>query len=287
MVSVILPTYNRAAFIAESVQSVLQQTYSDLELIIVDDGSDDETESIIKSIADKRIYYYKLPHTGHIGKVKNFALQKAKREYIAYMDSDDIWIKNKLEKQLPLFKENPSIGYSITDMAIFKDKNILKPYCYSFQNIIEYKNVFNLIKKNAFVIFTPTIVAKRKCLDYIGPFDEMMPTGVYHYSVRLAHYFDAGIIYEPLLLRRLHNSNTNELMQYDEYIKTFEYLYHNKMVEKKYLHKTKAFTYYKVGEIYKNKGNIKQARKNYLKSLIYKPFSPRRLFSFLNTWFNL
>lgn len=285
MVSVILPTYNRATFITESVQSVLQQTYTDLELIIVDDGSEDATESIIKSIQDERIRYYKLPHTGHIGKVKNFALQQAKREYIAYMDSDDMWTNDKLEKQMALFTENPSIGYSITDMTIFRGKDILKPFCYSHQNIIQYKNVFDLIKKNAFVIFTPTIVAKRKCLDQIGPFDEQMPTGVYHYSVRLAYYFDAGIIYEPLLLRRLHDTNTNEQMQYDEYIKTFEYLYHHKMVEKKYLNKTKALSYYKVGDIYRKRGNIKQARKNYLKSLLYKPFSLRRIFHFLSIYF--
>lgn len=104
LVSVIIPTYNRAHLIKRSVMSVLNQTYSNLELIIVDDGSIDNTEEVVKSINDDRAIYIKQPNQGACA-ARNNGINHAKGEFIAFHDSDDVWHQDKLEKQLETLRK--------------------------------------------------------------------------------------------------------------------------------------------------------------------------------------
>ena len=105
LISVIIPTYNRAHLIKRSVDSVLNQTYKNLELIIVDDGSTDNTKEIIDSINDNRIVYVKQENQGACA-ARNKGIDLAKGKYIAFQDSDDTWLLNKLEKQINTLKKN-------------------------------------------------------------------------------------------------------------------------------------------------------------------------------------
>lgn len=105
LVSVIIPTFNRESTIGRSIQSVLDQTYDSLELIIVDDGSTDRTEEIVSSISDDRIRYVKLDKNSGACVARNQGIELAKGEYIAFQDSDDAWDKNKLAKQLFMMSE--------------------------------------------------------------------------------------------------------------------------------------------------------------------------------------
>src|SRR5688572_27262369 len=100
LISVVIPTFNRAHLISEAIESVLAQSYPNWELIIVDDGSTDETQSLIRNFSDTRIRYFRIEHSGSFGTVRNFGIQASKGEYIAFLDSDDIWDPMKLEKQL-------------------------------------------------------------------------------------------------------------------------------------------------------------------------------------------
>lgn len=104
LVSVIIPTYNRAHLIKRSAMSVLNQTYGNLELIIVDDGSTDNTEEVVKSINDNRIIFIKQPNQGACA-ARNNGIDHAQGEFIAFQDSDDEWHVDKLEKQLKCLKE--------------------------------------------------------------------------------------------------------------------------------------------------------------------------------------
>src|SRR6059058_3320007 len=99
-ISIIMPTYNRAAYIGETIRSILTQTYQNWELIIIDDGSEDNTEDLVKRIGDERINFYKAGRIAVNGKIKNMGLEKAKGELIAFIDSDDLWAETKLEKQV-------------------------------------------------------------------------------------------------------------------------------------------------------------------------------------------
>lgn len=104
LVSVIIPTYNRAHLIKRSATSVLNQTYSNLELIIVDDGSTDNTEDVVKSIGDDRVIYIKQQNQGACT-ARNNGIDHAQGEFIAFQDSDDVWHEDKLEKQIKCLKE--------------------------------------------------------------------------------------------------------------------------------------------------------------------------------------
>jgi teichuronic acid biosynthesis glycosyltransferase TuaG len=106
LVSVIMPTYNCAPYIVETIRSVQSQTYENWEIIIVDDCSTDNTESIVESINDKRIRYFKNSKNSGAAVSRNFALREAKGRWIAFLDSDDLWAPTKLEHQLRFMVEN-------------------------------------------------------------------------------------------------------------------------------------------------------------------------------------
>jgi teichuronic acid biosynthesis glycosyltransferase TuaG len=108
LVSIITPTYNSAKFIAETIQSVQNQTYQNWEMIIVDDYSTDETEKLVLDLAEKdsRIRFYKLNQNLGTGVARNHALEHSKGKYIAFLDSDDLWMPEKLKKQVCFLEEN-------------------------------------------------------------------------------------------------------------------------------------------------------------------------------------
>lgn len=106
MISVIIPTYNRARTLEKAINSVLAQTYKDIELIIVDDCSKDDTQDIVSSIEDDRLKYIKLEKNSGANYARNMGISEANGEYIAFQDSDDIWRKEKLELELKFMLEN-------------------------------------------------------------------------------------------------------------------------------------------------------------------------------------
>ncbi len=106
LVSVIMPSWNTAKFIGKSIQSVLKQTYENLELVIVDDCSTDNTDEIVKSFSDPRIRYYKNKKNSGAAVSRNRAIREAKGEWIAFLDSDDLWKPEKLERQIVFMKQN-------------------------------------------------------------------------------------------------------------------------------------------------------------------------------------
>lgn len=111
LVSIIMPAYNCADFIAESIRSVLAQTYTNWELLIVDDCSTDKTAEVIASFADPRIHYQRNTHNMRAAATRNEAIKIAKGRYIAFLDSDDLWLPDKLEKQIAFMQAH---DYSMT-----------------------------------------------------------------------------------------------------------------------------------------------------------------------------
>ena len=111
LVSIIMPSYNTAPFIEETIQSVLNQTYTNWELIIVDDCSTDKTDEVLQTIIDDRIHYYKNEVNSGAAVSRNIALREARGQWIAYLDSDDLWMPDKLEKQIRFMEDN---GYAFS-----------------------------------------------------------------------------------------------------------------------------------------------------------------------------
>ena len=114
LVSIIMPTYNCAKFIKETIESVLNQTYENWELVIVDDCSNDNTEEVVERFNDKRIKYHKLEKNSGAAVARTTAMKMATGNYMEFLDSDDLWKKDKLEKQLDFMKKN---NYNFTCTA--------------------------------------------------------------------------------------------------------------------------------------------------------------------------
>ena len=121
-IDIILPNYNSSQFILDTIKSISRQTYKNWKLIIVDDFSDKETKNILKKISKKKnIQVFFLNTNRGAGFCRNFAIKKSKSPYIAFIDSDDIWKKNKLEKQINFMKKNNFL-FSYTDYETFGKK---------------------------------------------------------------------------------------------------------------------------------------------------------------------
>ncbi len=146
LVSIIMPSWNTARWIAESIQSVINQTYENWELIIVDDCSTDNTDKIVSEFNDKRIVYLKNEKNLGAALTRNRALQQAKGEWIAFLDSDDLWTPNKLQKMISFMNDNK---------YVFAYHN--------YEKIDEESNAMNVF------VTGPKIVTKRKMYHYGYP----------------------------------------------------------------------------------------------------------------------
>ena len=114
LISVVIPTYNRVTLLQKSVSSIVAQSYSNWELVVVDDGSTDGTADFIRGMGDPRISVLEMPHSGHIGGLRNIGVQAGSGEWIAFLDSDDVWMPNKLELQLE------ALAKSNSEMVLWK-----------------------------------------------------------------------------------------------------------------------------------------------------------------------
>ena len=200
-VSVIIPTYNRAHLIGRAIKSVINQTYQDFEIIVVDDGSTDNTEEIVKSFNDPRIRYIRHEKNKGEAAARNTGIEAAKGKYIAFQDSDDEWFPEKLEKQMKIFEGASSrLGIVYTSMYRidkegrkhdFKTPTIMPEDGLVYRRALDYQ-VLN--------IGIGTAVVRRTCFNTAGMFDEQLQYFVdLEFFIRSAKHFYFYHINEPLI----------------------------------------------------------------------------------------
>lgn len=208
-VSVILPNYNGSAFLKRSIESVLNQTYKNLELILVDDASTDNSKEIIESFHDNRIKAIYLPQNGQICAALNLGLNVAKGEYIARIDSDDIWEKNKLEKQIRFLSNNEKAGACFTYVELIDaEENIVSSEFNDIYNM--FHTAFNTQKDWLhFFVFHgnclshPSAVIKRSVLEEVGYYNlAFVQAQDYELWMRIAVKYNLCVIPEELVKYR-------------------------------------------------------------------------------------
>lgn len=223
LISVVIPTYNREKTILRALNSVLGQTYSNIEVIVVDDGSTDATVQIVGNCADKRIRLICLSRNQGANRARNVGISEAKGEYVAFQDSDDEWMADKLEKQLAYMLQTAVKAVYCPYILFDAGKTRIIPECYMDLDRCE-KNVAEVLKKIN-IVGTPTLMVKRELFSEIGMFDEGMKRRQdYEFMIRLVKKEPLGYVEEPLVkayrMEQSISSNTHLILE--AYARIFE-----------------------------------------------------------------
>ncbi len=236
-VSVCIPVFNGKAYLRECIQSILAQTYTDFELVVVNDASTDNSEKIIQSFSDPRIKYH--TNERNLGLVGNWnrCLQLASGEYICIFHQDDIMLPGNLEKKVALLDSNQNVGIVYSDTAVI-DQNGHKKQDHWFNPIspnidfIRPGRLFTeLMFKNLNLVCCPSVLARRACYEQAGGFDQRLPFSCdMEMWMRLSLFYDVAYLAEPLMKYRFHESNMTK--KYYELDLIHIYLCKKMLVEK-------------------------------------------------------
>jgi len=275
-VSVIIPTWNRAATIVDAVKSVLAQTYTHLEVIVVDSGSTDNTCELLKPFVDgKTVRLIKSEHWGAAA-ARNVGLAHAKGELIGFCDSDDMWLPKKLELQVALMERHPEIGLAYTDGMVVRGARIETPSYFSQRPPHRGMVFHDLLEQN----FIPnvSVVVKKRCLNEIGGFDERVSTSEdYALWLRFCHRFQVGYVNEVLVKVHRHDENLtrDDGLVFQNHLKTLDAVRNDSVVEipGSVLRRAYANTYRKMGYHFLLRKQFSLAKKVLRKSWAKDPLS--------------
>lgn len=208
-VSVVVPSFNRLRFLRPAIDSVCAQTFTDWELIIADDGSELETRQYLQSLENPpRVTVVWLPHTGRPSIVRNAAVRRAAGEYVAFLDSDDLWAPTKLDRQIGTLRARPTCRWSYTAfVGVDACGNPLPEE--ARRRWVPYDgDIFEQVATTRAAIRTPSVLASRELIVRAGGFDEAMTAAEdYDLWLRLALYSEVAIVDEPLVYVRHHDEN--------------------------------------------------------------------------------
>jgi glycosyltransferase involved in cell wall biosynthesis len=202
-VSIVMPTFDRLQFLPPAIESVFAQTLTDWELIIADDGSGEDTRAYLRSIADARVRVLGLPHSGRPAVARNAALRAARGEYVAFLDSDDLWLPRKLELQVASLRRQPARRWGCTAFALVDAAGLPVAAVRAGWPAVS-GPVRDRLLTDA-VIATPSVIAARSLLEQVGPLDEeLVMNDEGDLFLRFAAVSELDGVDEPLTLVRRH-----------------------------------------------------------------------------------
>jgi glycosyltransferase involved in cell wall biosynthesis len=228
-VSIILPTYDRLEFLRPAIDSVFAQIFGDWELLIADDGSGADTREYLRTLDDPpRIRVIWLPHSGRPSVVRNAALREAQGEYVAFLDSDDLWLPKKLQTQIASLRCHAARKWSYTKFALVDGSGgptaSATARCWAAPSgwILE-----PLLKEQT-VIALPSVVVSRRLLEELGAFDEeLVMCEDDELWFRLAAHSEVDGVDEPLTLIRRHGQHSgNDIIAWQDRRRVFEKVLH-------------------------------------------------------------
>ncbi|MBK9174076.1 MAG: glycosyltransferase family 2 protein [Blastocatellia bacterium] len=206
LVSVIIPNYNYAKFIQRTIKSVLAQTYSNIEIIVIDDGSTDGSLRVLEEFGDKVMTI--VQNNQGVSRARNRGFEASSGEFIAFLDADDLWLPQKIERQISCFQEDEMLGFVHCSMTLIGPNE---------EPIADITNGSSGFIADAFLRFEgegavvgagSTGIVRRVVFSEVGGFDPEMSTAAdWDFCYRIARRHKVGFVTDPLVLYRVHNSN--------------------------------------------------------------------------------
>jgi glycosyltransferase involved in cell wall biosynthesis len=271
-VSVVLPTYNSASTLRKSIDSVLIQTHKNLELIIVDNFSNDNTEKIISTYRDDRIKYFKFNNNGIIACSRNFGVKKSKHDIIAFIDSDDIWIDEKLEKQLQIMNDKQIFFVSSEIIPIGESKRFYTPMQFNTKNYYSKYQFDDLVQYN--MVTTSSVILTKKIFNENSGFSESEEFKFiedWEFWIRISKNYCLLKMNEKLVYYNIEfKKNRNQLQIEINKLKILDL--HQNFIRKKIYKKSLSNIQFAIGKEYLQKSVIKSLKYN-LKSFYTFPIS--------------
>jgi glycosyltransferase involved in cell wall biosynthesis len=197
-VAVVIPCYNSASCLARALDSVFTQTYRDYRIYVIDDGSTDDTEAVLRSYADRTVCV-RQNHAGQ-GAARNHGIRLSNSAFVAFLDADDEWLPNKLERSIEILRRDARIGLVYSDCST----SGTGPFAGS-----HFARIGTPASGRVFVqmldhcnVFTPTVVVRRECLEDVGPFNETLAVGEdLNMWLRIAARWEFAVAMEVLAIR--------------------------------------------------------------------------------------
>jgi len=283
LVSVIIPAYNRAEFTVQCVESVLNQTYTNIEVIVVDDGSTDDTSKKLDPYKNRITYIHK--ENGGACSARNVGLQTAHGEYIALIDCDDLYLPDKIELSVRYLQRYPQYGMVHTNLYyVDENKRILKQGGWGknrFKGWIKEKLiVVNLISNT-------TVLIHRDCFEKVGLFNEdLFPPADWDMWLRICEHYPVGYIEKPLAMYRV-TSNWNvrffERVGEEEKFVLDHFFDRNPDVSKRIKNKAYSRLHFTMAKYYVIEDNDEKTKEHLLLSMALNPLNIKVNIMFLYT----
>lgn len=278
LVSVIMPSYNHEKYISDAIESVLNQTISDFELIIIDDASKDKSEEIIKAYEkkDNRIRAFFHKENRGIARTMNEGLEKAEGKFIALFSSDDVWVKDKLKKQLEVLERNEDIVVWSEGLIIDAQGNLTGETFTQKHGALKRKKsgyIFEELLKGNYIC-GQSVIFKRENIEGIRYNEQLKYLNDYKFMLDLARRYEFYFIPEPLVMYRIHGRNailSDKAGWSKDRILIGEYLLQK--YGDKFSKKAKSNCYLSISREYSKIGEKAKARKYIYKGIKLYPFN--------------
>ena len=290
LVSVIIPCLNRETLVGQAIESALNQTCQNLEIIVVNDGSTDGTEEVVQRYitSSDKVRYFKHEVNKGIPAGRNTGIRNSVGQYIAFLDSDDMWLPNKIEVQLQVFSQHTEgeVGVVSSNAFYTDQRGTTKTSEAEVPDDLASLSGLSLLRRlflRNFIIATTTMV-RRCCFEKVGLLDEQLRGGTDDWDLwlRLAPYFKFGYVPTPLAVIRLHDGNYTLIERHvqDALVIIEKTLARNpelSMLKQKRV----AYLHYALGLDYLDQGKTQMAKEHLWKAICAKPLAGKPLVAWM------
>ena len=292
-VSVIIPAYNSEAFVGESVESALNQTYPSLEVIVVNDGSTDSTEDALSPFMDRIVYIKK--ENGGPASARNVGIKRSTGDYICFLDADDKYLPEKVEKQVTYLNDHPNVGLVFSDASILGGGFLAQRGSIHEALPIYQGYVFPRLFISNFIL-NLTVMIRREVLDKSGLFDEdrkFISIEDYELWLRIAMHYPVGYISERLANYRVHSSNISSNLEASikkNFFIAEKFEREFPKLEKKYpklFKKKRAYTFCRLGTHFFKRYDFEGAKRSFFEAMKCREYLRQAFLGYVASSFRL